>query len=177
MCLRVDSLGISWMIFRRSTTTGSRRLGRIGKRTSRVLIERRAGTTPCRTPVDRPATVFEWAVLGWAPQGLVSASGDLLRVVPLNEEAKPAGRPIDLAPGKPLPAPVRGARITPDGRRYVIPHAEGIVVREWRQGGAGLWLRPDDWSAVPGSLRSLALSPNGKQIAVQKGNEIRVITW
>ena len=53
----------------------------LGKRTSRVLIERRAGTTPCRAPIDRPATVFEWAVLGWAPQGLVCASGDLLRVV------------------------------------------------------------------------------------------------
>ena len=149
----------------------------LGKRTSRVLIERRAGTAPCRVPIDRPATVFEWAVLGWAPQGLVSASGDLLRVIPLNEEAKSAGRPVDLAPGKPLPAPVRGARITPDGGRYVIPHPEGIVVREWQRGGAGLWLRPDDWSAVPGSLRSLAISPNGKQIAVQKGNEIRVITW
>ena len=149
----------------------------LGKRTHRVLIERRAGTIPCQTPIDRPASVFEWAVLGWAPQGLVAASGDLLRVVPLNELAKSAGRPIDLAAGSPLPAPIRGARITPDGARYVIPHSEGVVVRDWRKGGAGLWLRPPDWSAVPGTLRALALSPDGKRVAVQKGNEIRLLTW
>ena len=149
----------------------------VGKRTHRVLIEPRAGTIPCQTPIDRPGTVFEWSVLGWAPQGLVAASGDLLRVVPLDELAKPAGRPIDLAPGSPLPAPIRGARITPDGGRYVIPHPEGVVVRDWQRGGAGLWLRPADWDAVPGTLRSLALSPDGKRIAVQKGSEIRLLTW
>ena len=149
----------------------------LGKRTHRVLIERRAGTVPCQTPIDRPASVFEWAVLGWAPQGLVAASGDLLRVVPLNELAKPAGRPIDLAAGKPLPAPIRGARITPDGGRYVIPHSEGVVIRDWRNGGAGLWLRPADWDAVPGALRSVAISPDGQRIAVQKGSEIRLLTW
>ncbi|MGB5192710.1 MAG: hypothetical protein WBN70_06995 [Polyangiales bacterium] len=149
----------------------------LGKRTHRVLIERRAGTVPCQTPVDRPASVFEWAVLGWAPQGLVAASGDLLRIVPLNELGKPAGQPLDLAPGSPLPAPIRGARITPDGGRYVIPHAEGVVVRDWRKGGAGLWLRPAEWDAVSGTLRAIAISPDGKRIAVQKGSEIRLITW
>jgi hypothetical protein len=149
----------------------------LGKRTHRVLIERRAGTIPCQTPIDRPASVFEWEVLGWAPQGLVAASGDLLRVVPLNELAKAAGRPIDLPVGSPLPAPIRGRRITPDGGRYVIPHPEGVVVRDWRKGGAGLWLRPTDWDAVPGTLRSVAISPDGKHIAVQKGNEIRLLTW
>ena len=105
------------------------------------------------------------------------ASGDLLRVVPLNELAKPAGRPVDLNPGNPLPAPIRGARITPDGARYVIPHTEGVVVRDWRRGGAGLWLRPTDWSAVSGELRALAISPGGKRVAVQKGSEIRLLTW
>jgi len=149
----------------------------IGKRTSRVLIERRPGTEPCRTPIDRPASAFEWDVLGWAPQGLVAAVGDRLRVVPLDEKAKPAGRPIDLSPGSPLPAPIHGARITPDGARYVIPHPEGIVVRDWRGGGAGVWLRPPDWEVVPGELRSLAISPSGKRIAVQKGNEIRLLSW
>lgn len=149
----------------------------LGKRTHRVLIERRAGTVPCQTPIDRPASAFEWAVLGWAPQGLVAASGDLLRVVPLSELAKPAGRPIDLAAGKPLPAPIRGARITPDGARYVIPHPEGVVIRDWREGGAGLWLRPADWAAVGGALRSVAISPDGKRIALQKGSEIRLVTW
>ncbi|MBW1759936.1 MAG: hypothetical protein JRG67_07915 [Deltaproteobacteria bacterium] len=147
------------------------------KQTHRVLIERRSGNAPCKTPIDRPASVFEWAVLGWAPQGLVAASGDLLRVVPLNAFAKPAGGPIDLSAGSPLPAPIRGARITADGSRYVIPHSEGVVVRDWRKGGAGLWLRPADWNAVPGELRSVAISPDGRRVAVQKGNEIRVLTW
>ena len=149
----------------------------LGKRTHRVLIERRPGTIPCQTPIDRPASALEWAVLGWAPQGLLVASGDLLRVVPLNELGKQAGRPVELQAGNPLPAPIRGARVTPDGARYVIPHSEGIVIRDWRKGGAGLWLRPSDWSTVPGELRSVAISPDGKRVALQKGNEIRVLTW
>ena len=99
------------------------------------------------------------------------------RIIPLNERAKPAGRPIDLSPGSPLPAPIRGARITPDGSRYLIPHTEGVVVREWRKGGVGLWLRPADWSAIPGELRSVAISPEGRSIALQNGNEIRLVTW
>ncbi|MFZ1864693.1 MAG: hypothetical protein WAU39_10760 [Polyangiales bacterium] len=148
-----------------------------GKQSHRVLIEPRSDGAPCRTSIDRPASVFEWAVVGWAPQGLLAASGDLLRIVPLNELAKPAGRPIELSPDSPLPAPIRGARVTPDGSRYVIPHPEGIVVRDWRKGGAGLWLRPEGWDAVAGELRSVAISPSGNEVAVQKGNEIRLITW
>ena len=149
----------------------------LGKQSHRVLIERRPGTIPCQSAIDRPASVFEWAVIGWAPQGLVAASGDLLRIVPLNELAKPAGRPIDLTVGSPLPAPIRGARITPNGERYVIPHQEGVVVRDWQKGGAGLWLRPMDWDAVPGPLRAVAISPDGRRIALQKGNEIRLLAW
>lgn len=149
----------------------------LGKRTQRIAIERRSRTVPCRTPIDRPATAFEWAVLGWAPQGLVVASGDQLRVVPVDEVGKPAGTPTKLRTGSPLPAPVRGSRITPDGTRYVIPHPEGVVVRDWQRGGSGLWLRPSDWGQVPGALRALAISPSGKRIAVQKGNEIRLLTW
>lgn len=148
-----------------------------GKQTHRVLIARRSSKLPCKTPLDRPASAFEWAVLGWAPQGLLVASGNLLKVVPLNALAKPAGRPIDLSTSSPLPAPVRGARITPDGSRYVIPHHEGIVVRDWHQGGAALWLRPADWNAVPGELRSIAISPNGRRVAIQKGKEIRLLAW
>jgi hypothetical protein len=147
------------------------------KQSHRVPIERRSSNVPCKTAIDRPASAFEWAVLGWAPQGLLAASGDLLRIVPLNAFAKPAGSPIDLSTGSPLPAPIRGARITPDGSRYVIPHAEGVVMRDWRKGGAGLWLRPTDWNAVPGELRSIAISPDGQRIAIQKGNEIRLLTW
>lgn len=148
-----------------------------GKQSHRAPIERRSSKAPCRTPIDRPATVFEWAVLGWAPQGLVAASGDVLRVVPLNQFAKPAGRPIDLSTTSPLPAPIRGARITADGARYVIPHPEGVVVRDWRHGGTGLWLRPADWDNVPGGLRSIAISPDGRKIALQKGSEIRLLSW
>ena len=147
------------------------------KQSHRAALEKRSSKATCRTSIDRPATVFEWAVLGWAPQGLVAASGDLLRVVPLNQFAKPAGRPIDLTTTSPLPAPIRGARITPDGARYVIPHPEGVVVRDWRNGGAGLWLRPADWDQVPGELRSIAISPNGRRIALQKGSEIRLLSW
>jgi len=148
-----------------------------GKQTHRVPIARLSGEVRCKTPIDHPASAFEWAVLGWAPQGLLAASGDLLRIIPLDAFGKPAGRPIDLDAGSPLPAPIKGARITVDGSRYVIPHAEGIVVRDWRKGGAGLWLRPTDWNAVPGELRSIALSPDGRHVAIQKGSEIRLVSW
>ncbi|MGD8607571.1 MAG: hypothetical protein PVH21_09780 [Myxococcales bacterium] len=148
-----------------------------GKQSHRVLIEPRNRAAPCKTPIDRPASVFEWQVLGWAPQGLLVASGDLLRIVPLNELGKPAGQPVDLSPGSPLPAPIHGARVTPDGSRYVIPHPEGIVVRDWRKGGAGMWLRPEGWDTVPGELRSIAISPSGTKVAVQKGKEIRLLSW
>ena len=148
-----------------------------GRQTHRVPIERPTSSAPCKTPVDRPASVFDWAVLGWAPQGLVVASGDLLKVVPVNAFGKPAGNPIELRTGSPLPAPIRGARITPDGSRYVIPHPEGVLLREWRGGGTGLWLRPPDWNSVPGELRSVAISPDGKRVAVQKGTEVRLLSW
>jgi len=148
-----------------------------GKRTHRVPIDRTAVGTPCKTPIDRPASAFDWAVLGWAPQGLLAATGDRLRIVPLDALAKPAGRPIDLAPGSPLPAPIRGARITPDGSRYVIPHSQGIVVRDWKTEATGLWLRPSDWDTVLGEVRSVAISPDGGRVAVQKGTEIRLLTW
>ncbi|MGB5416862.1 MAG: hypothetical protein WBN01_19675, partial [Polyangiales bacterium] len=35
-----------------------------GRQSHRAPIERRSSKAPCRTPIDRPATVFEWAVLG-----------------------------------------------------------------------------------------------------------------
>ncbi|MEM7138542.1 MAG: hypothetical protein AAF500_18320 [Myxococcota bacterium] len=148
-----------------------------GKQTRRVVIERASANEVCRTPIDRPANLQEWTVLGWAPQGLVAASGDRIRIVPVNASGKAAGRPIEIEPGSPLPAPTRGNRITPTGTRYVIPHAEGIIVRDWQTGATGLWLRPSDWDNVPGEVRSVALSPDGRRVALQKGSEIRLVSW
>ena len=148
-----------------------------GARTHRVSIERSPPGAPCKAAIDRSASALEWAVLGWAPQGLVAASDDRIRIIPLDARGRPAGRPIDLTPGSPLPAPIRGARITPDGTRYVIPHAEGIVIRDWKTRSTGLWLRPAGWEAVPGQVTSLAISPDGRRVAVQKGTDIRVVSW
>ncbi|MEM9731054.1 MAG: hypothetical protein AAF997_20950 [Myxococcota bacterium] len=148
-----------------------------GKRTHRVTIERVAPNTPCRTPIDRPASIGEWTILGWAPQGLIVARGDRLRIVPLSADAKAAGKPSEVRPGSPLPAPVRGPGITSTGTRYVIAHPEGLVVRDWKKGGTGLWLRPPDWDSVPGEVRSVALSPDGQRAALQKGSEIRLVSW
>ncbi len=148
-----------------------------GRQSHRVLIERRPQASPCKTPIDRPSSPLEWGVLGWAPQGLVVARDDRLRIVPLNSLAKPAGAPFDLKSGAPLPAPIRGARITPDGERYVLPQTQGVLVRDTRGQGRAVWLRPPDWDQVPGAVGSTAISPDGKQVALQKGNEIRVLTW
>lgn len=147
------------------------------KRSHRVTIERAESRAPCRTPIDRPASPGEWSVLGWAPQGLIAASGDRLRIVPLNASGKAAGPPVEVRPGSPLPAPARGAGITPEATRYLIAHPEGLVVRDWKTGATGLWLRPPDWDSVPGEVRNVAISPDGRRAALQKGSEIRLISW
>ena len=148
-----------------------------GKQSHRVTIERAASDVPCRTPIDRPAKLGEWSVLGWAPQGLIAASEDRLRIVPINASGKAAGVPVEARPGSPLPAPIGGAGITPEGTRYIIAHPEGLVLRDWKTGATGLWLRPPDWDGVPGEVRSVAISPDGRRAALQKGSEIRLVSW
>jgi hypothetical protein len=149
----------------------------IGARKSfAVPIAPEARRPDCASWIDRPVSLFDWQVLGWAPQGLVAAQGDQIRIVPLDRIGKPAGPPSDLNPDTPLPAPIRGPSVSPDGSRLAIAHREGIVIHHWGHDG-DLWIRPAQWNAVPGELRAIALSPSGRRVAVQKGSAIQLLEW
>ena len=153
-------------------------IGVIGaKRTFRVPIERASTPERCKAVLDRPTSALEWRVLGWAPQGLVVAMNERVRVVPLRTNARPAGPPFDLPSGMALPAPLLGPSVTPDGSRYLIPQSSGILVRSRGGGDDAVWLRPEGWDAVTGDVRAVAISPGGRQVAVHKGNEIRLLRW
>src|SRR5690606_10637433 len=87
--------------------------------------ERLATLGPLSAPRCSPDTppTFESAedggftALGWAPQGLVVARGPELWVVPLTDEARPAGEPFRVAAETLPPAPVNGPAIARDGTR------------------------------------------------------------
>ncbi len=146
------------------------------RRSFGVPIAPEARRPDCASWIDRPVSLFDWQVLGWAPQGLVAAQGDRTRIVPLDRLGKPAGPPSDLNPDTPLPAPIRGPSVSTDGSRQAIPLREGILLRQWGHDG-DLWLRPAQWDAVPGELRAIALSPSARRVAVQKGSAIQLLEW
>jgi hypothetical protein len=70
---------------------------------------------PDLTPALRRDTAG-FAVLGWAPQGIVAARGNVLSVVALDLQAQPAGSPEVLSPGTLPPAPLPAGAISSDGR-------------------------------------------------------------
>jgi hypothetical protein len=133
--------------------------------TPAVPGERCAGSEPVVPPYD-------FTVLGWAPQGLVAARLGVVRVVPLTVDAKPAGEPEDLPPGTPLPAPLRGALVTPQGRAYVLPSPHGVLrIGHGTTPSVALWRAPE-WATSPASIHAVALSPNGERVAVWRGGSI-----
>ncbi len=147
------------------------------RRRNRVLIASEPQPPPCDPLRDRIAGPDEWQVLGWAPQGLLAVRGTRLRIVPLDTRARLAGQPVDLQPDALPPAPLSGAAITPTGSHYIIATQHGLLLRKLGASAKGVWIRPADWDAVAGSVRSVALSPDATAVAVHKGTDIRVIRW
>lgn len=117
--------------------------------------------------------------LGWAPQGVLVARGASLWVVPLTDDARPAGAPFVVAPGALPPAPVNGPAITRDGTRYVTALDMGVVLHSVGPEPSVTLLRPSGWSDLPSDapLRGLALSPGGNAAVLQRGAAVYLLTW
>jgi hypothetical protein len=112
-------------------------------------------------------------VLGWAPQGVVTARGSALYVVPLNLEGKPSGESRLLDPSTPVPAPLPLGVALADGSVYVEATPFGVLVH---QGQAVSLLRPDGYEAAVGQPSDAALSPSGRRIVVLSGERAFLLT-
>ncbi|MBK6574627.1 MAG: hypothetical protein IPG17_00195 [Sandaracinaceae bacterium] len=117
--------------------------------------------------------------LGWAPQGLLLARRDELWVVPLTDEARPAGEPFRVATGTLPPAPVNGPAIQRDGSRYVTTLDAGVVLHTLGPEPSLTLLRPPGWGEVSGdtAVRGVALAPGGNAVVVQRGAAVYLLTW
>lgn len=115
-------------------------------------------------------------LLGWAPQGVLAARRDELRLVPLTMAGAPAGPARVLPATTPAPAPLPSGRATPDGRKYVEGSEQGVLV--FSRGGkpdVQLW-RSSDWDSLPGAVGDVAISPSGRQVAFVRGLRAYVLS-
>jgi hypothetical protein len=148
-----------------------------GRPVAEPLLEARPppSGSPCPpVPAALAKDTGGWQVLGWAPQGVVAARGETLRVVPLTVEGHAAGEPADLPPGTPPPAPLAPGQATPDATAYVLPSARGVILRRLAPAARTVLLRPEGWKdgAIPSSV---AISPDGTKVAVLRDGEVWVI--
>lgn len=139
-----------------------------------------AQAAPTGTACDPPPARFSsddggWTVLGWAPQGLVAARGPDLRIAPLTADGQAAGPARDLDVGSPLPAPIQGGAISPDGSAYVLPSPYGVLLRRLGPDRATELLRPEGWDDTDASIAALAISREGRRVAVLRGARVVVI--
>lgn len=137
-----------------------------------------------RCPAGAPAAIEAaedggFVPLGWAPQGLLLARRDELWVLPLTDEARPAGEPFQVAAGTLPPAPVNGPAIQRDGARYVTALDAGVVLHNLGPEPGLTLLRPTGWSDVTGdtAVRGLALAPSANAVVVQRGASVYLLTW
>ncbi len=128
------------------------------------------GALTCQETADDDGA---WRVLGWAPQGLLSAHLGARRVVPLTAEGEPAGDGVALAAGEPTPAPLLGGRVTSGGDVYIFETAEGVLRVDLD--GAELW-RPEGWADIEEVPRAAALSADGNTVAVLRGDIVYRLT-
>jgi hypothetical protein len=141
-----------------------------GSRCGPMATERGARAIPESARFDPGGYV----VLGWAPQGVVVARAGAVRVVPLDEGARPAGDATDLPAGTPAPAPLPAGVATPDGRLYAVATPFGVVVHDVVSRRVAL-VRPPQWSTTPGDASDAAIAPDGRRIAVVKGERVLLL--
>lgn len=111
-----------------------------------------------------------WRVLGWAPQGLVVALDGRRSLVTLQEDGSAAGRPQPLS--GPVPAPLEGGRITPNGDVWIEETPFGVLYHG--PSGDELW-RPEGWSELDEPPLAAAVSADGERVAVLRGRSVWVI--
>ena len=112
----------------------------------------------------------EWRALGWAPQGVVIASLESRRTVPLTVDALALGDSVELPDDALPPAPLQGGRITPDGSVWIWETRHGVLRMDET---TELW-RTADWTNAP--VHAAAISEDGSAIAILQNDAVRVLT-
>jgi hypothetical protein len=114
-------------------------------------------------------------VLGWAPQGVVAARGREVRVVPLSAAGAPSGEPFLVQGDAPLPAPLPAGLAAPDGSFRAELTPAGVLVFARGAAGPELW-RPDGFAGIAQSAREVAISPQGRRVAVVADGVVYVLS-
>ena len=150
--------------------TGARRT------TALVAARRPPAGAPCPdlTPALR-ADDDGWAVLGWAPQGVLVARALDLVLVPLDVEARAAGAPVVLAASDPVPAPIAPGQATRDARAWARTTPAGLVLSRLAPERSATFLRPTGWTAPEGTAIDVALSPSASRLAWIAAGHVRWI--
>jgi hypothetical protein len=143
---------------------------------SRPLIRQQlvSGGVGCRSlPANLRADRGGYRVLGWTGQGVVVAGASAgLLLVPLDEQASPAGEPRQLGESERLPGRLQPGAATADGRYLVQASPAGIAVIERFPKRQARLLRPEGWSAS--EARELAVSPSGNRVALVRAGRIQI---
>ncbi|MEO0326071.1 MAG: hypothetical protein AAF447_24190 [Myxococcota bacterium] len=145
-------------------------LGRVAGAAPETVLVAEAPLVPCPA-VPPQGDDGGWRVLGWAPQGLLAArlaEAPARVLVPLTADGRAAGAPEVLSAGEAPPVPLRGGRVTPDGRTFVLETRYGVL--RVRAGESALW-RPAGWDAFPGP-RAAAVDATGERVAVLAGDRV-----
>lgn len=120
-------------------------------------------------PLEDCTSADEWRALGWAPQGVVVASLESRRTLPLSLEALPLGEAVELADDALPPAPLNGGRITPDGSVWIWETPHGVLRMGER---TELW-RTAEWSTA--HVTAAAISDDGAAIAILQSGTVSVL--
>jgi hypothetical protein len=118
----------------------------------------------------------DFIVLGWAPQGVVVTRDDKTYVVPIGENGQPLGPASQLAQGMPAPAPLTPGAVSANGHAYVTASSIGFFVTIAAPIARRLFLRPSEWSSLPGEVSAAAVSEDAMQVAFVKGGKLYVFT-
>jgi len=152
-----------------------------GRPVSMPLIARAAAPSGARCPTlpdDVRRDDGGFRLLGWAPQGIVVARRDELRLVPLTVDAAPAGAPRTLGPDDPAPAPIPGGAVTVDGSAYALHTPLGIAFHHrGASRNAVRLLRGPGWDGDAVSPLDVVVSPNFDRIAYVSEGRVRTIAW
>ena len=124
---------------------------------------------PCASATLSPD--HAWRVLGWAPQGILIGAPGARRLVAVTAETQLADT-TDLGLTTPPPAPLRGPRVTPDGKVWIVESPLGVM-RYDDQARMTLWW-PADWP-LGERAEAAAISPDGTRIAVLLGNRVAIL--
>jgi hypothetical protein len=142
----------------------------IGRPSAEPPIDAAARTT-CDAASAAAARPVE--VLGWSPQGIVTAIATDVHVTPAAEGGT-FGATFMLAAGAPLPAPLPSGAVAPGGDTVAVPFEAGVLL--WRPSDAAsvkLVVPSSGWPT--GSLPDVAVSPAATTLAFAAGGKIWIL--